>query len=77
MRHSEPYRRVGVGTDHTRAKLGGRLAAGAAAEQGGGDGADGQGGHDQDGVPGDCGIQADLGLVGPEPVLAELEIFFG
>jgi len=32
-----------------------RLGAGAAAQQGGGDGADGQGGHDQHGVPGDRG----------------------
>jgi hypothetical protein len=46
---------------------------GAAAEQGGGDGADGQGSHDQHGVPGDRGIEADLGLVQPEAVLAELE----
>ena len=56
---------------------GGRLGAGAAAEQGGGDGADGQGGHDQHGVPGDRGVEADLGLVEPEAVLSELEIFFG
>jgi hypothetical protein len=55
---------------------GGCLGAGAAAQQGGGDGADGQGGHDQDGVPGDRGVQADLGLVEPEAVLPELEIFF-
>ena len=47
-----------------------------AAEQGGGDGADGQGAHDQHGVPGDGGVGADLGLVEPEAVLAELEIFF-
>ena len=55
---------------------GGCLGAGAAAQQGGGDGADGQGGHDQHGVPGDRGVEADLGLVEPEAVLAELEIFF-
>ena len=48
---------------------GGCLGVGAAAEQGGGDGADGQGSHDQYGVPGDRGIQADLGLVEPEAVL--------
>ena len=60
-----------------RERWGGCLGVGAAAEQGGGDGADGQGGHDQHGVPGDRGVQADLGLVEPEAVLAELEIFFG
>jgi hypothetical protein len=54
----------------------GGLGAGTAAQQGGGDGADGQGGHDQHGVPGDRGVQADLGLAEPEAVLAELEIFF-
>jgi hypothetical protein len=27
-------------------------------------------------VPGDCGVEADLGLVEPEAVLTELEIFF-
>jgi hypothetical protein len=52
------------------------LGAGAAAEQGGGDGADGHGGHDQHGVPGDRCVEADLGLVKPEAVLAEFEIFF-
>jgi hypothetical protein len=54
---------------------GGCLGAGAAAQLGSGDGADGRGGHDQYGVPGDRGIQADLGLVEPEAVLAEFEIF--
>ena len=44
-----------------------------AAEQGGGDGADGQGSHDQHGVPGDRGVEADLGLVEAEAFLAELE----
>jgi hypothetical protein len=58
-------------------RRGGCGGAGAAAEQGGGDGADGQGGHDQHGVPGDGGVEADLGLVEPETVLPELEIFFG
>jgi hypothetical protein len=48
-----------------------------AAEQGGGDGTDGQGGHDQHGVPGGRGIQPDLRLAGPEAVLAEPGIFFG
>jgi hypothetical protein len=28
-------------------------------------------------VPGDRGVEADLGLVEPEAVLAELEAFFG
>ena len=49
---------------------GGCLGVGAAAEQGGGDGADGQGGHDQHGVPGDGGVEADLGLVSPVSALA-------
>src|ERR1035437_2987843 len=43
----------------------GCLGVGAVAEQGGGDGADREGGHHQDGVPGDRGIQPDLGLVQP------------
>src|SRR4029450_10006959 len=50
------------------------LSAGAVAQEGGGDGADGQGGHDQHGVPGDRGVEADLGLVQPEAALAELEV---
>src|ERR1035441_5874447 len=54
----------------------GCLGVGAVAEQGGGDGADREGGHHQDGVPGDRGIQPDLGLVQPEAVLPELEPFF-
>ncbi len=45
-----------------RERWGGCLGVGAAAEQGGGDGADGQAGHDQHGVPGDRGVEADLGL---------------
>jgi hypothetical protein len=45
------------------------LGVGAAAEQGGGDGVDGQGAHDQHGVPGDRGVEPDLGLVEPEAVL--------
>ena len=49
---------------------------GAAAQQGGSDGADGQGGHDQHGVPGDRGIEADLGLIEAETVLAEMEVLF-
>jgi hypothetical protein len=49
---------------------------GAAAEQGGGDGADGQGGHHQHGVPGDRVVEADLGLVEAEAALTGSEIFF-
>lgn len=48
---------------------------GVVAHSGGGDGADGQGRHDQHRVPGDRGIEADLGLVKAEAALAELEIF--
>jgi hypothetical protein len=39
-------------------------------QQGGGDGTSRQGGHDQDGVADDRGIQPDLGLVEPEAVFA-------
>ena len=39
----------------------------------GGGGADSQGRHDQHGVPGDGGVEADLGLIQPEAVLAGLE----
>jgi hypothetical protein len=46
------------------------------ADMGGGDGTDGQGRHDQHGVPGDRSAEADLGLVESEAVHAELEIFF-
>ena len=49
---------------------------GAVAEQGGGDDADGQGGHEQHGVLGNGGLEPDLGLVESEAGLAELEIFF-
>jgi hypothetical protein len=52
------------------------LGIGSVAQQGSGDGADGQGGHDQDEMPGDGCVQPDLGLVQSEAVLAELEIFF-
>jgi hypothetical protein len=45
---------------------GGCPGVGAAAEQGGGDRADGQGGHDQHGVPGDRVIEADPAF--PSPV---------
>ena len=70
--------------DHARVG-GGRLAGpdrrrclgiGAVLEQGGGDGADGQGGHDQHGVPGDRGVEPDLGLIEAEAVLAGPESFF-
>ena len=56
---------------------GGRcLGVGAVFQQRGGDGADGQGGHDQHGVTEDRGVEAGLALVEPEAVLAEFEIFF-
>jgi hypothetical protein len=48
----------------------GCLGIGAVAEQRGGDRADGQGGHDQHGVPGDRGVEPDLGLIEPEAALA-------
>src|SRR5207245_9034802 len=53
-----------------------RLGIGAVAQQGGGDGADSQGGHDQHGVAGDRGVEADLGLVQTEAVLTEFKAFF-
>src|SRR6266705_4370447 len=52
------------------------LRIGSVAQQGSGDGADRQGGHDQDEMPGDGCVQPDLGLVQSEAVLTELEIFF-
>jgi len=45
------------------------LRAGAVPEQGGGDGADSRRSHDQHGVAGDGGVEADLGLVQAEAVL--------
>ncbi len=53
------------------------LGTGAVARQGGGHGADRQCGHYQHGVAGDRVIEADLGLVEAEAVLAEFEIFLG
>ena len=56
---------------------GGRcLGVGAVLQQRGGDGADGEGGHDEHGVAGDRGVEPGLALVKAEAVLAELEIFF-
>jgi hypothetical protein len=52
------------------------LGTGAVPELGGRDGADGQGGHDQDGVPGDRGVEPDLGLIQAEEVLAGPELLF-
>jgi len=52
------------------------LGVGAGFEVGGGDHADGQGGHDQHGVPGDRGVKAGLALIEAEGVLGELERFF-
>ena len=49
---------------------------GAAAQQGGGDGADSQGGHHQHGVPGDRGVEPDLRLIEPEAALTRAEILF-
>jgi hypothetical protein len=51
------------------------LGVSAVPELGGGHGADREGGHDQDGVPEDSGVEAGLALVQPEAVLAEFEIF--
>ena len=51
------------------------LGIGAVFQEGGGDGADRQGGHHQHGVAEDRGVQAGLALVEAEAVLAELEIF--
>ena len=45
------------------------LDAGAVPEQGGGDGADGQSGHDQHGVAGDRGVEADLDWSRPKQSL--------
>src|SRR5689334_11594149 len=59
-----------------RADRGRGLGAGAVPEQGGGDGADRQRGHDQHQVAGDRAVQACLALVEAEAVLAKFEIFF-
>ena len=76
FRHGERNHPQVGGRGLVRKYWGGRLGAGAAAEQGGGDGADGQGGHDQHGVPGDRGVEPCLALVEREAVLSGLEIFF-
>ena len=55
---------------------GGCLGTGAAAEQGGGDGADREGGHDQHDVAQDRGVEPRLALVQAEAVFPEFEIFF-
>jgi hypothetical protein len=52
------------------------LGVGAVLQQGGGDGADGQGSHHEHGVAEDRGLEPGLALVEAEAVLAELEIFF-
>jgi hypothetical protein len=44
-------------------------------EVGGGDGTDGQGGHDQNEMAADRGVQPGLALVQAEVVLGELESF--
>jgi hypothetical protein len=51
------------------------LGVGPGLEAGGGDRADGQGGHDQHGVPDDRGVQPCLALIEAEGVFAELERF--
>src|SRR6185437_1142994 len=51
------------------------LCAGALPELGGGDGADREGGQDQDGVAEDRGVEAGLALVQAEAALGELEAF--
>jgi hypothetical protein len=67
-----PRRRVAAGW----AEPGRCLGVGAVPGLGGGDGADGQGGHDQHGVPGDGGVEPDLGLIQAEAVLAGPELLF-
>jgi hypothetical protein len=51
----------------------GRLGIGAVPQLGGGDGADRQGGHDQDDVPQDRGVEPDLALVQAEAAFSQLE----
>src|SRR5437764_627554 len=51
-----------------------RLGVSAVLEAGGGDCADGEGGHDQHGVTRDRGVEPGLALVQAEAVLAELEV---
>ncbi len=53
-----------------------RLGGGAVPELGGGDGADGEGGHDEHEVTADRGVEGCLALVQAELVLSELESFF-
>jgi hypothetical protein len=48
------------------ADRGWRLGIGAVGQQRGGDGADGQGGHDQHGVAGDGGVEPGLALIEAE-----------
>jgi hypothetical protein len=57
-----------------RGDRGRRLGIGAVPELGGGDGADGQGGHDEHDVAQDRGVEPGLALVQAEAVLPELEI---
>ena len=53
-----------------------RLGAGAVPEPGGGNSADGEGGHDEHEVAEDRGVEPGLALVQAEVVLSELESFF-
>jgi hypothetical protein len=55
----------------------GSLGVGAALELGGGDGADREGGHDQDDVPQDGGVEPGLALIEAEAALGELEALLG
>jgi len=59
-----------VGADRWRGE-----GVGAVVGVGGGGRADGEGGEDQDQVPVDGGVKAELGVVEPEMVLAELVVF--
>ena len=69
--HPGVFRRSLVRGDRWRG-----LRISAVAQQGGGDRADGQGGHDQHDVAGDRGVEPGLALVQAEAVLPELEILF-
>jgi hypothetical protein len=67
-----PRRQAAAGRTGLRAPLG----IDPAPEEGGGDGADGRCGHDQHGVPGDRGVEPDLGLIQAEAVLPSPELLF-
>ena len=71
-----PDRRRTVGPFQSATARGRRLGVGAVFELGGGDGADGEGGHHQYRVAEDRGVEPGLALVEREAVLGEGEIFF-